>query len=255
MVSNGKKVVATIEARMTSTRLPGKVLLPMAGKPVLEHVVERHRRSRLTDEVVVATTTNAADDAIEELCKRIGCSVFRGSEEDVLGRIVAAGKEHGADILVQGMSDDPLIDWRFVDQLVELLEEGGYDCTDSELDKTFPIGIGMRVYAFPVLVKAAEVDTERALREHAGYSIRSQREKFKVGSIQATATLVWPDLRVTLDTKEDYDMIRSVYEALYPTNPDFSTLDVVTFLRTRPDIVLINKNIVQRPPDHDSKGI
>lgn len=248
MAINGKKVVATIEARMTSTRLPGKVLMPMAGKPVLQHVIERHRRSKLTDVVVVATTINAADDAIEELCLKIGCPIFRGSEEDVLGRIVAAGKEHSAEILVQGMSDDPLIDWRFVDQLVGLLEEGGYDCTDSELDKTFPIGLGMRAYSFTVLEKAAAVDTERGLREHAGYSIRSQTEKFKVGSMKADGSLLWPDLRVTLDTKEDYEMISAVYEELYKENPDFSSLDVVAFLKSRPDIVSINSGVVQRDP-------
>src|SRR3989344_3269792 len=109
-----KKVVATIEGRMTSTRLPGKIMMPLAGKPVMAHMIERHRRSRYTDEVVVATTVNAADDPVVALCERMRCQYFRGSEADVLGRIVEAGIAHKADILIQGMADSPLVDWRFL---------------------------------------------------------------------------------------------------------------------------------------------
>src|SRR3989344_7867964 len=117
MAINGKRVVATIEGRMTASRLLGKILMPLAGKPVMAHMIESHRRSKYTDEVVVATTTNATDDPVVALCKEMNCTYYRGSEEDVLGRIVEAGTEHNTDILVQGMSDSPLIDWRIIDRL------------------------------------------------------------------------------------------------------------------------------------------
>ena len=248
MAINGRNVVATIEVRMTSTRLPGKVLMPIAGKPVLQHVIERHRRSKLTDEVVVTTTINETDEPIVELCEQIKCPYFRGSEEDVLGRIVGAGEEHKADILVQGMSDDPLIDWRYVDQLVEMLAKGDYDCASSEFKETFPIGLGMRVYSFPKLRDAALVDVAPAYREHAGYSIRSQPEKFKVINLEAAGNMHWPTLRLTLDTDADYKLISAVYDALYPSNQDFSAEDVVAFLKKRPELVAINAEVKQKVP-------
>src|SRR3989344_2253953 len=145
---DGRKVVATIEGRMTSTRLPGKILMPLAGKPVMEHMIERHRRSKFTDKVIVATTTNATDDAVVALCEKMQCPYFRGSENDVLGRIVVAGEKHKADILVQGMADSPLVDWRIVDRLIHALSKGGYDCATNEFksEDSFPDGFDMRVY-------------------------------------------------------------------------------------------------------------
>jgi spore coat polysaccharide biosynthesis protein SpsF len=227
----GKKVVATIRARMKATRLPGKVLLPLTGKPVLAHMIERHRRSTLTDEVVVATTVNPADDAVVALCEEMRCPYFRGSEEDVLARIVGAGERTGADILVDGMADSPLVDWRMVDHLVRMLEEGGYDCASNEFDETFPVGFDVRVFSVPALKRAERDDAETMYREHAGYSIRSNPAKFKLGNWEAQGDMRWPTLRLTLDTKEDYILIRGVYDALYPTNPDFSAEDVVRYLR------------------------
>src|SRR3989344_4100800 len=175
-----KKVVATIEGRMTSTRLPGKIMMPLAGKPVMAHMIERHRRSRYTDEVVVATTVNAADDPVVALCERMRCQYFRGSEADVLGRIVEAGIAHKADILIQGMADSPLVDWRIVDRLVKMLEEGTFDITSNEFgEEKYPDGFDMRVYRFPVLKKLEEDHKEEQYREHAGDQIRTDPAHYK----------------------------------------------------------------------------
>lgn len=257
MAIDGKRVVATIEARMTSERLPKKVLLPLAGKPVLAHMIERHRRSTLTDEVVVATTTNAADDPIVAVCEEMGCPYFRGSEHDVLGRIVGAGTAHKAEILVQGMADSPMVDWRIVDHLVRVLSDGSYDVATNEFESSdaFPVGFDMRVYAFSALDKSARTDEEAALREHAGFSIRSQPEKFKLFYWKGEGAMHWPEVRLTLDTKEDYQLLSGIYETLYPKHSDFSAEDIVAFLRTRPDLVALNSNVRQRPPDHDSKAV
>ena len=254
---NGKRVVATIEGRMTSTRLPGKIMMPLAGRPVMAHMIERHRRSKLTDEVVVATTTNATDDPVVALCEETYCPYFRGSEADVLGRIVEAGKAHSADILVQGMADSPLVDWRIVDRLITMLAEGGYDCATNEFkgEDSFPDGFDMRVYSFPVLQKAAEVDKDLALHEHAGYSIRSQPKKFKLFHWKAEGVMRWRALRLTLDTKEDHQLISAVYDELYPKNTDFSAEDVVAFLKKRPDLVALNSGVKQRAPEHDGKAV
>jgi spore coat polysaccharide biosynthesis protein SpsF (cytidylyltransferase family) len=245
---DGKRVVATIEGRMTSTRLPGKIMMPLAGKPVMAHMIERHRRSTYTDEVVVATTTNAADDSVAKLAQEMGAPCFRGSEDDVLGRVVGAGKEHRADILVQGMADSPLVDWRIIDHLLEMHVEGGYDCTSNEFEETFPVGFDARVYEFSLLAEAEKNDTSEAFREHAGYSIRSQPDKFKLGNWKAEGIMLWPTLRLTLDTPEDYALIGAVYDELYPKNPDFSAEDVVAFLKTRPDLVALNAEVKQKVP-------
>lgn len=246
---DGERVITTIEARMTSTRLPGKILMPMAGKPVLQHIIERHKRSALVDEVVVATTVNATDDPVVALCEKIGCAYFRGSEDDVLARVVGAGEAHQADILVQGYGDDPCVDWRFVDIIVRKLTEGRYDCAASnDTEDTFPIGMGVCAYAFPVLRERAATDTDPAYREHAGYSIRSQHDTFNVCTWRAEGDLLWPTLRLTLDTPQDYALLGAVYDALYPNNPDFSATDVVAFLKGRPDLVALNGTIEQKVP-------
>lgn len=247
---NGKRVVATIEGRMTSTRLPGKILMPLAGKPVMAHMIERHRRSKYTDEVVVATTTNATDDPVVALCEEMGCAYFRGSEADVLGRIVEAGKEHGADILVQGMADSPLVDWRIIDRLAEMLEEGKFDITSNEFEKEkYPDGFDMRIYRFDVLKKLEEEHKEEAYREHAGYQIRNDPAHYKRGLLLAHDDMLWPTLRLTLDTSEDYALIRAVYDELYPKNPDFSAEDVVSFLKNHPDLVALNAAVEQKVLD------
>ncbi len=246
---NNRKVVATIEGRMTSTRLPGKIMMPLAGKPVMQHMIERHRRSSHTDEVVVATTTNAADDPIAELCERLGCAYFRGSEDDVLGRVVGAGKAHGADVLVQGMADSPLLDWRIVDTLIKMREEGNYDCAANEFESPYPDGFDARAYLFSTLEAAERTDKDPAYREHAGYSIRSQPDKFKLIALKAEGDFAWPGLRLTLDTQQDYLLLSAIYDELYPKNPDFSAQDVVDFLKQHPALVALNSDIEQKKPE------
>ena len=245
---NGKKVVATIEGRMTSSRLPGKIMMPLAGKPVMAHMIERHRRSKLTDEVVVATTTNAADDKVVALCEDMKCAYYRGSEEDCLARIVDAGEKFGADILVQGFADSPLIDGGIIDHCIELLAQNDADCASNEFTRTFPLGLGMRAYKFATLCTAEKNDTDPAYREHAGYSIRTHPGQFTHAGWEAEGDMRWPELRLTLDTIEDYKLISAVYDALYPENPDFSPKDVVAFLKRRPDLVAINSTVVQKTP-------
>ena len=253
MAINGKRVVATIEGRMTSSRLPGKILMPLAGKPVMAHMIERHRRSKYTDEVVVATTTDSTDAPVAALCEEMRCPYFRGSEADVLGRIVEAGKAHDSDILVQGMADSPLVDWRIVDQLIKMLEEGSFDVTSNEFEKEkYPDGFDMRIYRFNVLRTLEEEHKEEEYREHAGYQIRNDPISYKRGLLLAEGDMLWPELRLTLDTAEDYELISAVYNELYPKDIDFSADDVVAFLKGRPELVAINSEVKQKVPQISS---
>ena len=244
----GKKVVATIQARMTSSRLPGKVLMDLVGRPVLAHMIERHRRSKFTDEVVVATTINKTDDPIIELCKKMNCPFYRGNENDVLSRVTEAVEKSNAEIVVQGMADSPLVDWRIVDHLVEMLVDGDYDYASNELEPSFPVGLDARAFLFSALKKSEEEAEEDMYREHAGFYIYKHPDIFKLVNWKAPKEMFWPDLRLTLDTEEDYKLIQSVYNELFSKNNDFSGEDIVNFLRKRPDLVAINAEVEQKIP-------
>lgn len=242
---NNKKVVATIEVRMSSTRLPGKVLMPLAGKPVLVRIIERLNKSKYIDEIIVATTTNPRDDAIEKVCLEGGYKFFRGSEDDVLSRILRAAELGGAEIMVQGMADSPMVDWRMVDYLLEKLVEGGYDYASNELEEGFPIGFDARVFPYAVLKQTEELATDLEHHEHASLYIYQYPEKFKLFSWKGEGKMNWPGLRLTLDTPEDYELIGKVYDAL---GPDFSAEAVVSYLKNKPELYNINSEIKQKVP-------
>ncbi len=242
MIGN-KKVVATIEVRMTSTRLPGKVIMPMAGKPALQLLVERLRRSKFVDEVVVATTTNAADDAIATMCESIGCAYHRGSENDVLARVLGAAQEHKADIIVEICGDCPLVDHRQVDKLLELMHEGGYDAVANNLDRSFPIGFDIRIFKTELLANLDRESQDPYDREHVSPHFYNNPERYKVGGLSAEGNMRRRDIRLTLDYKEDYDIISKVFEKLLPTKEDFSAEDIVALFEREPELMDINKHL------------
>lgn len=242
---NGKKVVATIEARMSSTRLPGKVLMPLAGAPVLVRIIERLSKSRYIDEIIVATTVNSKDDAIEKVCREGGYKFFRGSEEDVLSRILRAAEQGGAEIMVQGMADSPMVDWQIVDHLLKMLVDGGYDYASNELEEGFPIGFDARVFPYAILKQSEDLVTDPEHHEHASLYIYQHPEKFKLASWKGGDKMNWPELRLTLDTPEDYELIGKVYDAV---GSDFSAEEVVDYLKDKPELYNINCEIKQRAP-------
>ena len=247
---NRKRVVATISARMGSTRLPGKVLMLLAGKPVLAHIVERLTHSQYFDDVIVATSTNKGDDAIEQFCNERGIRCYRGSEADVLSRVYEAANICDADIVYRGMGDSPLVDWRIVDKLIELLEEGGYDFVANEItEPTYPIGFDATVFTMSALKDGYETATHPEMREHVTVHIKTNPKRYNIGALIAEGEMIAPNLRLTLDTALDYQAISAVFDALYPINANFSALDVVHFLKENSDIVNINSNVIQKVPE------
>lgn len=245
-----KKVAATISARLGSSRLPGKVLLPLCGQPALAHIVARLRRSRFVDEVIVATTTNPADEAIITECERVNCQYYRGSEEDVLARVVEAGESGQADIIIEAMADSPFTDWRIVDYLVKVLAEGNYDCATNEIRPNFPNGfpdgLDMRVFRFTALKDSLGRATDAEHHEHVSLYIYTHPEIYRIFNWSAQGAMAGTGLRLTLDTAEDYQLIKAVYEGLWLANPDFSAEDVVQYLRARPELAVINAGIKQK---------
>lgn len=242
-VYKGQKIAATIEARMTSSRLPGKVLMDFAGKPDLQHIIERLRRSKYIDEVVVATTVNATDDPIITLCENLGCNYYRGSEEDVLQRVLDTAKSVNADILVEITGDCPVIDWRHADALIELFFKEECDYVSNILERTYPRGFDTQVYPVAVLEEVNRLTKDPLDHEHVSLYIYQHQERFKCLNMAAPQHLNHPELEVTLDTKEDYELIKKVYENLYPIKHDFTCEDVVKFLLEHSEITDIIKEI------------
>jgi len=233
---------------MTSTRLPGKVLLDLSGKPVLQHIVERISRSRYIDAVVVATTRNVEDEPIVKMCKKIKCQYYRGSEDDVLLRVLEAAESMKADIIVEITGDCPVVDWRHIDKLVELFFSGDYDYVSNILKRSFPDGFDVQVFPVSVLAEVNKLTKCPENREHVSLYIYSNPDKYRLFNWEANIDMNYPEMAVTLDTEEDYELLKIVYDNLYYKNYDFSAKDVVDFLLNQIDLLMINKNIIRKIP-------
>ena len=240
------KKAATIEARMNSSRLPGKILKPILGKPSLERLVERVRRSRWIDEVIVATTTSARDDEVEQWAGKAGVCCFRGSEEDVLARVLDAAKAFGGEIIVELTGDCPLIDPEIIDELMALYISQDFDYVSNILERTYPRGLDTQIFSTAVLEEVSRLTQDPADRENVSLYIYEHPDHYKLGGIRAPKSCYGPDLRICVDTIEDFDVVESVYKALYPRNPGFGSADIVKFLRSHPKIAALNACVRQK---------
>lgn len=241
-----KKIVVTIEARMTSSRLPGKVLMESCGKPLLQHMIERIKRSQLIDDVVVATTVNRTDDPVVELCKKIGCSYFRGSEEDVLLRVLEAAKSVSADVIVETTGDCPCIDWRHIDYLVDFYIKHDFNFVANNTIQSFPDGFDIRIFSTENLERVSKMTDDRADHEHVSIYFPKHPEIFSSYNWEAQTVERRPELEVTLDEKGDYLLIDSIFSALYKDNVDFSCTDVINYIDNNPELLDYIKDIKRK---------
>lgn len=244
------KIVATIEARMESSRLPGKTLAPILGRPMLEMLIERLRRARRVDQVVVATTDRPADQAIEDLARRLGVGCFRGSSDDVLDRVLKAAQAHAADLIVEMTGDCPLLDPAVIDEAIAVFLAGQFDYVSNHLPRTFPLGLDTQVFPVRVLAEVAALTQDPADRENVSLYIYEHPERYRLGQFEAPVEIRRPEFRLTVDTQEDLDLVRQIYERLYPAKPDFSVYDVVELLDRRPELAALNRHVRQRVPQH-----
>ncbi len=238
------KVVAIIQARMGSTRLPGKVLLDLAGEPMLARNVIRVCNAKLIDEVVVATTTKFADDDIVALCAQRSWPCFRGSEEDVLDRYYQAAIRVNANVIVRITSDCPLIDPGLIDQVVRAYQASPHvDYASNILQpRTFPRGLDTEAFGFDVLERLWHEDTNPATREHVTMFIHKNLPAFHTRGI--THVKDFSRLRWTVDTEEDLVLIRKIYEHF--GNDAFSWKNVLSLLDQNPDWHAVNAHIQQK---------
>lgn len=241
------KIIATIEARMTSSRLPGKVLLSAQGKPMLARMVERLRMVPSLDGIVVATTVNATDDPIEALAKELGIGCWRGSEDDVLARVLDAAQAFEADVIVELTGDCPLIDPAIVEQCVQAYKAAGVDYLSNILERTYPIGMDTQVFATKILADVASRTNDPTDHEHVSLYIYRHPELYSLKNVPAPAEMFDPELRLTLDTKQDYELIDTVFSAMLPAKgPGFSLGDVLTLLKAHPELRKINDHVAHR---------
>ena len=236
------KVVAIVQARMSSSRLPGKVLLPLSGKPVLGHVIERLKFCNSLDNLVVATSTEREDDRIAQWCCDNRVSCFRGSLKDVLDRYYRAATHYLADVIVRITSDCPMIDPLVVDEVVEGFLAGDFDA--YSLTGEFPDGLDCQVFSYSALQCAwrdAQLPSER---EHVGpYIEKSRPDLFKLGGLKKFTGL--SSHRWTLDELSDYQFLQEVFDRLYQPGAFFSSSEILALLEREPLLSQINAGIVR----------
>lgn len=236
------KNLAVIQARMGSSRLPNKVLKDLCGKPALWHVIHRVKKSKLIDEIVIATTIEKQDLKIVKFCADNGIRVFIGSEADVLDRYYQAARLFKPDNVVRITSDCPLHDSDIIDSVIEKHIKENNDYTSNTIQPTFPDGLDCEVMKYSALEKAWENAAMTSEREHVTqYLIKN--DIFKKGCLLNSVNK--ESERWTLDTDADYEFIRSVYSELYYKNPEFSSADIYGLLEEKPEIRKINQGIIR----------
>jgi spore coat polysaccharide biosynthesis protein SpsF len=239
--------VVIVQARMTSTRLPGKVLADLGGRPVLERQLEHLARCRRADELVVATTTNADDDAVAALVQRLGHRVFRGSEHDVLGRYAGAAREAGAELVARVTSDCPLIDPEETDIVIEELEERvtQADYASNSLVRDVPVGLDTEALWRDVLERVQRMATSVPAREHVTWHIHSEhRERYVLHAVRRPYAA--GDLRWTIDTPADLEVVRRLYDALGYADRPVPLAEAIAWAREHPEVMAINAHVVQK---------
>lgn len=240
---NGK-VVAIVQARMASTRLPGKVLADIGGHPMLWHVINRAKAARTVDQIVVATSASSADNPIFDFCAQQGIACFRGNETDVLDRLYQAARKFRADIVIRLTADCPLVDPQVIDKVANTYLKGGYDYVSNTLRYTYPDGLDVEVFSFQALEKAWREAVSFVEREHVTPYIRTSR-LFNLGNVENDSDTSGQNNRWTVDEAADLEFIRAVYSRLGRKREIFEMADVMKLIEREPSLLEINKGFIR----------
>lgn len=244
----GKSINTIVQARMGSTRLPGKVLKNLGDKKVLDHVVDRLGKSKFIDKIIVATSTNSQDDAIEKWGGDRDVIVFRGSEENVLKRFYDCSKKYPSDVICRVTADCPLVSYNLIDNCIRVLIDE--DCDYVRINNNIiPRGLYGTVFPSEVLEEVYQKAYKKSHKEHVTYYIYEDNEdEFKIKNLQPPKWLI-KDYRLTLDTEEDYRLLKEVFEQVPSSDSSgfISVESVIKFLDDNPSIANINKCVNQKP--------
>ncbi|MFB0500160.1 MAG: cytidylyltransferase domain-containing protein [Candidatus Hadarchaeaceae archaeon] len=237
------KIVAIIQARTGSTRLPKKVLEKIAGKPMLWHVIDRVKNTKLVNEVVLATTSEEEDNPLLKLAEKSGVRGYVGSGDDVLDRYFQAATKFDADVIVRITADCPLIDSEITDKVIKCFLEDDFDYVSNTVKLSYPDGLDVEVFSYDALKKAWKKAKKSSEREHVTPYIKNHPELFKIGSVGHERDL--SHMRWCVDTERDLRFVREVYKQLYKKGEIFLMKDVLELLEKHPELMEINKGVTR----------
>lgn len=232
-------ILAILQARVTSQRLPQKVLLPILGQPLLALQIDRIRKAKKIDRLILATSEDPTDDPLEQLAKESRVDVFRGNLNDVLDRFYKAACTLSPKIVVRLTGDCPLADPQVIDGVIDFFLKGNYDYASNTVEPTFPDGLDVEVFKFEVLQESWKGASLKSQREHVTPYIYAHPEKYKLGHFKNSKDL--SSLRWTVDEPQDFEFIKKIYEGLYEKNRDFGMNDVLEYLEKNPSLRDLNK--------------
>lgn len=244
-----------IQTRMGSTRLPGKVMKTLLNKPVIEHIIDRLKHVNVSTPPIIMTTQNPNDDILAEFCKTKNINCFRGSENNLMDRTLEAAKFYNLDAFVRLGADAPFIDWKIINHLLDIFEHANgagnpLDYVSNTMERSFPLGLDAEVMTTALLKiidkKTLALSPEERLvnEENVIPYLHQNRHLFKTHSY--TEKFDYSGLRLTLDTPEDFELTRLLYEALYPDKPDFLMEDILNCLESHPDWMTVNANVIPK---------
>lgn len=239
-------IVGIIQARMASTRLPGKVMLKVLDKTMLEHMIERISQSKKLDQIIVATTENKLDDIIENVCKKMKIQCYRGSEDDVLLRYKNSAEITKASIIVRLCADCPLLDGITIDKVIDQYLKENYDYVSNLFPspRTYPDGMSVEVFSAKILDEANKNAKKPSEREHVTFYMWMQPDKFKIQRVDYSKNL--SKYRFNLDYEEDYNFIKKVFEGLLSKNKFCTMEEIILWLNKNPEIFNINSHIISQ---------
>jgi spore coat polysaccharide biosynthesis protein SpsF len=236
------KIVATIEARMTSSRLPGKVIMKVRKKILIAYLVERLKKIKNLDDIILCTTKNKTDDELVKEAEKLNIKCFRGSENNVLGRVVNALKKFKADVVVQITADCPIIDYKIIKQAITIYNKNNYDCVSNSFVRSFPDGMDVSVVNSKSLIKTNILAKKKKHREHVTLFIKENPKIFKIKNLIASKKNYWPELGVTLDEKKDYLLIKKIINFFYHKKYFFECSDIIELVRKK-NWIKINESV------------
>jgi len=245
-------IAAFIQARMSATRFPGKVLKPILGRPMLELEIERVQLCDTIDRVIVVTSTCLDDQKIVDLCKRLNVDLFCGNLENVLDRFYQAARKFKPEHIVRITGDCPLIDPEVVDSMVQLYLKNKCDYGTNCVPPTYPDGLDAEIFTMKALTQAHHEAVLPSHLEHISPFFEEQPERFRTVNLANSVDL--SGLRWTVDEPEDFEFVKIIFETLYPAKPLFGMQDVLNLLKKKPELTLLNKHFIRNEGLIKSKG-
>jgi spore coat polysaccharide biosynthesis protein SpsF len=240
-----KKIVCLVQARMNSTRLPGKILTEINGIPMINLQINILKTLSLLDEIVVITTKNSSDDVLVRNLEKNKIKYFRGSENNVLERYFQSATKFNADIIIRITSDNPLIDISILEKIVNTISKNDFDYVSNNLKRTFPIGYDIEAFSYKTLKKIFETTKDIDEKEHVTLYVHKNFEKFKVKNIEADLEETHPEWRVTVDEKEDLELIREIFDT-FKEKDIINYKDLIELFEKKPHLLKINQHVSQK---------